>query len=99
MTSPVITYSETDSKGRFAATIETTAGEAELTISKVSDTLIIADHTAVPASMRGTGVGRALVETLIADARAKGQRIVPLCPFVRAHATKHREELADVIQW
>lgn len=99
MTSPHITYSETDSKGRYAATVQGKAGEAELTTSKVSDTLIIADHTLVPDSMRGTGVGRAMAEHLIADARAKDQRIVPLCPFVRAHATKNREELADVIQW
>ena len=35
----------------------------------------------------------------IRDTRAQGQRILPLCPFVRAHAQKHREELADVIQW
>lgn len=99
MTSPNISYSETDSKGRYAATVEGKAGEAELTTSKVSDTLVIADHTDVPDSMRGTGVGRALAEQLIADARAKGQRIVPLCPFVRAHSLKHREELSDVIQW
>lgn len=99
MISPKITYSETDSKGRYAATVEGKAGKAELTTSKVSDTLVIADHTAVPDSMRGTGVGRALAEQLIADARAKGQRIVPLCPFVRAHSLKHREELSDVIQW
>ena len=99
MTPLKISYTETDSKGRYAATVKSKTGEAELTTSKVSDTLIIADHTAVPDSMRGTGVGRALAEQLIADARAKGQRIVPLCPFVRAHAIKHREELADVIQW
>lgn len=99
MASPKITYTETDSKGRYAAAVESKMAEAELTTSKVSDTLIIADHTSVPDSMRGYGVGRALAEQLIADARAKGQRIVPLCPFVRAHAMKHREELADVIQW
>ncbi|WP_420006502.1 GNAT family N-acetyltransferase [Arenibacterium sp. LLYu02] len=96
---PQITYQDSETKGRYAATLAGVAGEAELTLSKVSDTLIIADHTAVPDSMRGTGVGRALVERLIEDARAKGQRIVPLCPFVRAHATKNREALADVIQW
>ncbi|WP_113912564.1 GNAT family N-acetyltransferase [Roseovarius dicentrarchi] len=94
-----ITYTETETKGRYAATQPGKTGEAELTTSKVSQTLIIADHTAVPDSMRGLGVGRALVERLIADARAKGQRIVPLCPFVRAHAQKHRDALADVIQW
>jgi predicted GNAT family acetyltransferase len=94
-----ITYSETASKGRYVATQDGVEGEGELTTSKASPTLIIADHTFVPDGMRGLGVARALVERLIADTRAQGQRILPLCPFVRAHAQKHREELADVIQW
>ncbi|WP_428924777.1 GNAT family N-acetyltransferase [Marinibacterium sp. SX1] len=99
MTDVTITYSESDTKARYGATVEGVEGEGELTISKVSPSLIIADHTAVPDTMRGMGVAKALAERLITDARGKGQRIVPLCPFVRAHATKHRDELADVIQW
>ena len=94
-----IHYSESDTKGRYGATISGVASEAELTISKVSATLVIADHTFVPDELRGRGLAQALAAHLIADARAKGQRIVPLCPFVRGYAQKHREELADVIQW
>ena len=52
-----------------------------LTLSKVSDVLVIADHTLIPDTMRGTGAASALVGDLIADARAKGYRIVPLCLF------------------
>ncbi|WP_138467637.1 GNAT family N-acetyltransferase [Poseidonocella sp. HB161398] len=99
MPEPVITYTETETKARYAATVEGVEGEGELTLSKVTPSLVIADHTAVPDTMRGLGIARALAERLIADARARGQRIVPLCPFVRAHAMKHRDELADVIQW
>ena len=99
MTDVNIIYTETEIKGRYTATQSGVEGAAELTTSKVSPTLIIADHTAVPDSMRGLGIWRALVDRLIADARAKGQRIVPLCPFARAHAQKHRADLADVIQW
>ena len=94
-----ITYSESDSKGRYGISVSGIAGEAELTISKVSPTLIIADHTFVPDELRGRGLAQALAARLISDAREKGQRIVPLCPYVRAYATKHREALADVIQW
>lgn len=94
-----IKYSESDTKGRYAASIETIAAEAELTISKASPSLIIADHTFVPEQMRGNGAGKALVLRLIADARDKKQRIVPLCPFVRSYAEKHKDELDDVIQW
>ncbi len=61
----------------------------------VSPKLIIADHTAVPDSFRGTGAGLALVSRLVADARAEGVRIMPLCPFVNAQRKKH-PEWADV---
>lgn len=94
-----ITYSESDTKGRYGALIPGVMSEAELTISKVSPQLIIADHTFVPDDLRGRGIAKALTLQLLADARAKGQRIVPLCPFVRSYAEKHREALADVIQW
>lgn len=94
-----ITRTDTDSKARYVAKVDGLEGEGELTLSKVTDTLIIADHTSVPDSMRGKGVAAALAERLIADARAAGQRIVPLCPFVRAYAERRREALADVIQW
>lgn len=94
-----ITFSESDTKGRYGASIPDIHGEAELTISKVSAKLIIADHTFVPNELRGRGIAQALALQLIADARAKHQRIVPLCPFVRSYAEKNREDLADVIQW
>lgn len=94
-----IIRTDTDSKARYAATVATVEGEGELTLSKVSDSLVIADHTSVPDSMRGMGVAAALVERLIGDARKAAQRIVPLCPFVRGYAQKHREETSDVIQW
>lgn len=94
-----ITRTDSDSKARYVATVAGVEGEAELTLSKVSATLIIADHTGVPDSMRGLGVAGALAARLIADARAAGQRIVPLCPFVRAQAQRHKAEWGDVIQW
>lgn len=94
-----ITRTDTETKARYVATVPGVEGEGELTLSKVSDTLIIADHTGVPDSMRGLGVAGALVARLIVDARAAGQRIVPLCPFVRAQAQRHKADWADVIQW
>lgn len=94
-----ITRTDTDTKARYVASVEGVEGEGELTLSKVSATLVIADHTAVPDTMRGLGVAGALVDRLITDARAAGQRIVPLCPFVRAQAQRHKADWADVIQW
>jgi uncharacterized protein len=92
-----ITREMTETKGRYVARAEGNSEEAELTLSRASPTLVIADHTSSPDSMRGTGVARALVERLIADARAEGFKIIPLCPFVRAQVQRH-PEWADVIQ-
>ncbi|WP_417770235.1 GNAT family N-acetyltransferase [Stappia sp.] len=86
-----IDVERTDSKGRYVARIEGHSEEAELTFSVASPTLVIADHTGVPDAFRGMGVGLALVERLVADARADGFRIMPLCPFVNAQRKKHPE--------
>ena len=68
-------------------------GEAEavMTYSRASARLVIIDHTDVPDSMRGKGVGLALARHAVEDARAGGWKIIPLCPFFRAQATRHAE--------
>lgn len=88
---------DTDTKGRYVATIGGVEGEAELTFSKASDTLIIVDHTGVPDSMRGMGAAGALAKRVIEDARNAGQKIVPLCPFFSGYVARHKKETADVI--
>jgi predicted GNAT family acetyltransferase len=80
-------------KGRYV--IRHNGEEAELTYSITSPTLVIADHTGVPDSFRGTGAGLALVTRLVADARAEGFKVMPLCPFVNAQRKRH-PEWADV---
>lgn len=97
MTDMTITREDTETKGRYVATVEGVEGEGELTFSKASEKLIIVDHTGVPDSMRGMGVAGALAKRAIADARTAGQKIVPLCPFFSAYVARHKEEVADVI--
>lgn len=84
MAEVAITRELTGSRGRYVGLIEGVEGEAELTYSRANPQLVIADHTGTPDSMRGRGVAKALVERLIADARAEGFKIMPLCPFVRS---------------
>ena len=79
--------------GRFF--LRQNGAEAELTFSITSPSLVIADHTGVPDAFRGQGVGLRLVEALVADARANGYKVMPLCPFVNATRKKH-PEWADV---
>lgn len=77
--------------GRYSARIDGIDGEAELVFTVRNPSLISADHTEAPESMRGTGVALALVEHMIADARASGFKIIPVCPYVRAQYKKHPE--------
>ena len=92
-----ITHSESDSRGRYEARVEARDGVGELTYSRLSPTKIIADHTGVDDSLRGTGVARALVERLVADARRDSFKIVPRCSFVVAQFRRH-PEWSDVME-
>jgi predicted GNAT family acetyltransferase len=89
-----IVWETTGSKGRYV--LREDGHEAELTVSITTPTLVIADHTEVPDAFRGKGVGLQLAERLIADAREKGFKIMPLCPFVKAQFRKH-PDWADVL--
>ena len=71
-------------------------GEAELLFTWRGDHLVSADHTFTPTAWRGRGVAMAMVERLIADARAEGFRIIPLCPYIRDKYVDH-PEWADVM--
>jgi uncharacterized protein len=73
--------------GRWVVVVE--GHEAEMTYSRASATLIIIDHTGVPDALRGRGVGQALVERAVLDARREGFRIIPLCPFAKVQFERH----------
>jgi uncharacterized protein len=83
-----IVLEETPSKGRYVYR-DGDGPEAELTFSKAGSALIIIDHTEVPDAFRGRNVGFHLVERAVADARAAGKKIVPLC--------RRHPEWADVL--
>ncbi|MEL6277635.1 MAG: GNAT family N-acetyltransferase [Pseudomonadota bacterium] len=92
-----ITLEESETKGRYVAQVAGFDEPAELTFSRAGETMIIVDHTGVPDSLRGQGVGAALAAKVVADARDKGLRIMPLCPFFKAQAQRH-PEWSDVVQ-
>ncbi len=94
---PTIHLEENGSKGRYVLSPEGTDTEAELTFSRMSDALVIVDHTGVPDEFRGRGYGKLLAQAIVEDARAKRFKIVPLCPFFKAQAARH-PDWADVIQ-
>jgi predicted GNAT family acetyltransferase len=52
---------------------------------------VVFTHTVVDERFEGHGFGSVLVRNALDDVRARGKRIVPVCPFVRAYVSKHHE--------
>jgi predicted GNAT family acetyltransferase len=53
-------------------------------------------HTAIGEDFGGRGLASALISQALADTRAAGLRIVPVCPFVKKYLTRHHE-VDDVV--
>jgi uncharacterized protein len=52
---------------------------------------IVLVHTDVSPSLEGRGLASRLVADALDDIRARGLRVVPICPFVRAYIQRHPE--------
>jgi hypothetical protein len=59
---------------------------------------LLLTHAEVPPTLRGGGVGSALVKGVLALVRERGEKVVPLCPFVAQYMRQNpetRDLLAD----
>ena len=54
--------------------------------------IIMFTHTEVPPEHEGKGIGTALIRAGLASARARGLRVIPICPFFAAYIQRHAEE-------
>ena len=52
---------------------------------------VILIHTETDPEYEGRGVGGALAKAALDDVRARGEKAVVLCPFIRAYVEKHPE--------
>jgi predicted GNAT family acetyltransferase len=53
---------------------------------------VVLIHTEVDPALAGQGLGERLVAGALADLRAHGLKLVPLCPFVRAYVRRHPDQ-------
>ena len=66
-------------------------GETAFAAYRIGDGAITFTHTVVPPAIEGHGVGSRLVKTALADARARGLKVVAQCAFVAAYIERHPE--------
>jgi predicted GNAT family acetyltransferase len=78
-----------DARGRYYAVID--GHEAHILFAPAGLGTLDFQHTEVPRELRGHGVAEMLVRRALEDVRARGERIVPTCPFVKAFLAKHPE--------
>lgn len=58
---------------------------------QLSGKVISLDHTETPVAARGRGFASRLTQGVLDEARGRGLKIVPRCPFVRAFVERHPE--------
>jgi predicted GNAT family acetyltransferase len=85
-----ITRHEHDTGGEYRAAVPGSDAVGRLTWVDRGGVKVV-DHTLVPPEIGGRGVAARLVERLIADARADGFKIQPLCSYVAAGFRRHPE--------
>jgi len=83
---PII--SDNQAAHRFETTVDGHLAIAEYNLIAGG---IVFTHTEVPKELEGRGIGSALIKHGLAEARARGLKVMPICPFFAAYMKKHAE--------
>ncbi len=70
--------------------------EAEMTYRRIGSDVIVIDHTYTPPEFRGKDIALRLIERGIADARANGTKIRPVCSYAVVQFKRH-PDWADLL--
>ena len=62
-----------------------------------SGTRVVYVHTGVPPELEGHGIAGALAKHGLDDARSRGLKVAPRCPYVAAYIARH-PEYADLVE-
>lgn len=88
VTTPVVATDVPDASRYEARMGDEVLGVAEYRLTRDVITFL---HTEVLPAAEGRGVGSLLARTALDDARARGLRVRPLCPFISAYIRRHPE--------
>ncbi len=70
-------------------------GSVAYEMYRMIDGNIAYEHTVVPPSLSGRGIGNYLVKYVLDYAQAQGLKVRPSCSFVKAYIDKHPEYQAN----
>lgn len=86
----------TDNKERHRYEARLSGEMAGVLTYKVQDGVAILPHTEVQPRFEGRGIGGKLARTALDDARERGLKVAPWCPFIAAYIEKN-PEYADLV--
>jgi uncharacterized protein len=82
-------------KGRYELLVDDVhAGQANYELGADRITIF---HVEVDHEQSGRGLGRVLVDAVLADARLRGLGVVPVCPFTRKVIVENQEAYLDLV--
>lgn len=85
---PPLTIRDNPAAHRYETEVD---GELAVAYYRLAGTTITFTHTEVPERFEGRGIGGALARFALDDARARGLKVAPRCPFIKAYIDRHPE--------
>ena len=76
-----------DERQRYDMTVD--GQRAAVSQFRLESGAIVFTHTIVRPEFEGRGLGSRLAKFVLDDAVARGERIVPVCPFIAAYLRRH----------
>lgn len=83
-------YNVTDNPDKNRIEVRVNDQLAKIEYRRRGDTIYLI-HTYVPPALEGQGIASQMARFALEAARARGDKVVPLCPYVAAYIQRHPE--------
>lgn len=85
---PDLAVRDNPEQARYEVDLDGNLGVIQYQLS--GDTIAFT-HTEVPEALEGRGIAGAMARFALEDARSRGLRVAPRCPFVAGYIRRHPE--------